>query len=273
MTGAEINKRFPCYALPDSYFGLYEPTAGFVHASECLLACDQRAAELGADMHFSEPAVAWSATKSGVTVKTNSTQYQADKLVITAGPWASKLLSSLALPLHVLRVFYSYFQTPHPKRFTSDKCPIYCITERGVFHYGFPYEPGAGMKIAHHGSALFSVQNASNQICTPESCDRTVHPHEIERLRNKLNSYLPGAGGDNVSNTVCLYTMTPDENFVIDFDDTSKNVVYGCGFSGHGFKFGSVMGEILSDLATVGSTKHEIDFLSASRFASVSGGV
>jgi sarcosine oxidase len=270
MTGAQINKRFPCFALPESYYGLFEPTAGFLHAHECLNAYYQRASELGAVLHFEEPAITWSATKGGVRVKTPIAEYSGDALVVTAGPWAPRLLSSLELPLHPLRVFFSYFQTPHPEKFTPDKCPIYCISEQGVFHYGFPYEPGGGMKIAHHGSARFSVQQTGNQICTPESCDRTVHPHEVEALREKLNGYLPGAGGEHASSTVCLYTMTPDENFIIDRDDTSSNVVYGCGFSGHGFKMGSVVGEVLADMVTTGSTRHSIDFLSARRFATQS---
>jgi sarcosine oxidase len=267
LTGAEIRKRFPCFNIPDSYCAVYEPGAGLCYADECLAAHDDMAQKHGAQLRFNEPVVSWHATAGGVTVKTPAAEYHGDILVITAGPWAPNVLSELSLPLHVLRVFFSYFETRQPEKFMPDRCPIYCISEEGCFYYGFPFEQGGGMKIAHHGSARFSVQHAGNQICTPETADRIVHEHEVELMRSKLDECLPGAAGNCVSSTVCLYTMTPDEQFIIEPHAQHKNVVYGCGFSGHGFKFGSVVGELLADLATKGKTDLNIDFLSSKRFA------
>lgn len=267
LSGKEVNERFPCFDFPPKYFAVYEPSAGFLYADTCVKVASEQARKHGAELHYSEPAISWIATDHGVSVKTAKAEYHADALVITAGPWAPDVLEKMSLPLHVVRVYFSYFSTPQADKYAADKCPIYCVSEDGCFHYGFPYEEGGGMKIAHHGSARFSVQSATNQICTPATCDRTVHPEETESVRQKLNSYLPGAGGDHVSSSVCLYTMTPDEHFIIDTETNNKRVVYGCGFSGHGFKFGSVVGEILADLATSRATRHQIDFLSARRFA------
>jgi len=267
LSGSEIRKRFPCFNIPDSYYAVYEPGAGFCYADECLAAYYEMAEKHGAQLRFNEPAVSWHATADGVTVKTQTAEYEGDVLAITAGPWAPNVLAELSLPLHVLRVFFSYFETKQSEKFTPANCPIYCVSERGCFYYGFPFEQGGGMKIAHHGSERFSVQHTGNQICTPETVDRVVHENEVELMRTKLNSYLPGAAGDYAGSTICLYTMTPDEHFIIETHPKHKNIVYGCGFSGHGFKLGSVVGELLTDLATKGKTDLNIEFLSSKRFA------
>jgi glycine/D-amino acid oxidase-like deaminating enzyme len=118
--------------------------------------------------------------------------------------------------------------------------------------------PGDGLKIGRHDKG---------DVCTPDSARRTIEPAEIEHMHAVVETYMPGAAGDVLAATTCLYTMTPDSNFIIDHHPEHANVVYAAGFSGHGFKFSAVMGEVMADLATEGTTRHPIGFLSAERFA------
>jgi len=123
---------------------------------------------------------------------------------------------------------------------------------------GFPWLPGQGLKIGRHDTG---------EVCTPRSVRREVDDIEVAALRAELNRYMPGAAGALKGALTCLYTHTPDRHFIVDRHPAHPQVLYACGFSGHGFKFASVMGEALADLALDGATRRPIGFLSASRFA------
>ena len=131
-------------------------------------------------------------------------------------------------------------------------------------YYGFPALPGEGVKLGRHDL---------REVCTPHTIRREVDPGEVEALRALLDRYLPGASGPVLWTLTCMYTITPDRHFVLDRHPQHAQVVYGCGFSGHGFKFASAIGEVLADLALEGATRHPIAFLSAARFAGAAGRV
>jgi sarcosine oxidase len=256
LTAEQVRQRFP-FNPPDGAVALYEDCAGFLQPEVCVRAYLDEAIKLGADLHFGECVQSFDALGDGVRVQTDKGTYTADKLIITAGPWAGEVLKELNLPLTVRRVVNAHFESDDPERFSPDKCPIYCLVDGDTFFYGFPRIDHMGVKVGKHNKL---------SPCTPATIDRNVTEEEIAELRAAVDQYLPGAASKLLATLTCMYTCTPDENFILDFHPRSKNVVYGCGFSGHGFKFASVIGEILMDLATKGDTAMPIGFLSALRF-------
>ncbi|MDQ6907891.1 MAG: N-methyl-L-tryptophan oxidase [Chloroflexota bacterium] len=260
LSNTEVAARFPGFRLPDGIGAIYEPTAGFLHPEECVFAHLDLAARYGAEIHHSEPAIRWAADGDGVRVETEQSVYTASQLVITAGPWTSEMLTELGLPLRVQRIVNVHFAPTVPEKFAPEQCPIYLMQVPEGDYYGFPALPGEGVKIGRHDIG---------EVCTPETIRRDVDLEEIAMLRAVLDRYMPGAAGEMLWSLTCMYTNTPDRHFILDWHPTHANVVYGCGFSGHGFKFASVIGEVMADLALHGATQHDIGFLSASRFAEV----
>jgi sarcosine oxidase len=212
----------------------------------------------GARLKYDEPIRRWTSDGAGVRVETATGVYRAARLVLTAGPWANSVLADLGLPLTVTRMYNVFFEPSSPARFQPSAMPIYGWELPEGEYYGVPALPGQGLKIGRHDAG---------DICTPETARREVTRSEIEALCRVLDRVMPGAAGQVRSTLTCLYTLTPDHHFVIDRHPVASQVVYGCGFSGHGFKFASVVGEILADLAVDGRSRLPIDFLRAGRFA------
>ncbi|MGN6810491.1 MAG: N-methyl-L-tryptophan oxidase [Thermomicrobiales bacterium] len=258
LTAADVTARFPGFRPPEGAVAVYEPNAGILAPEACVGAHLDLAMRHGAVLQFNEPVRHWSADGAGVRVDTAQGTYQAARLVIAAGPWSAAVLAGLGLPLTVQRIVNVHFAPAEPDRFAPGRCPIYILSEPEGEYYGFPALPGQGVKFGRHDTG---------EVCTPATIRRMVDEGEVAALRAVLDRYLPGAGGDVLWTLTCMYTNTPDRHFILDRHPAHEQVVYGCGFSGHGFKFSSVIGEILADLALDGTTKHPIGFLSAARFA------
>ena len=212
----------------------------------------------GAQLHFDERVQSWEASENGVNVTTDKGVYAADKLVIAAGPWASQVLTDLGLPLSVRRIVNVHFRPQVREPFTRENFPVYLMQVPEGDYYGFPIFLGRGLKIGRHDIG---------EPTTPDTIRREVDADEIEMLRAVLDRYMPGASGEVQETVTCMYTDTPDLHFVIDLHPEHSNVAIACGFSGHGYKFASAIGEVLADLAIDGSSRHDIGFLSAGRFA------
>ena len=256
LTAPEIERRFPQFRLPPSAAGVYEPNAGILDPEACVAAHLDLAARHGAELHHSEPVLRWSANAGGVRVETAQGIYAADRLIVTAGAWAGELLAELRLPLEVERVFVVHFEPDDPSRFAPDRCPLYLWRLNGGHFYGFPYLEGQGIKFGQHGAG---------EITKADRVRRSVTDGEIEQVRAVLNRVLPGAGMRADRAVTCLYTNTPDGHFFVDRHPEHENVWIACGFCGHGFKFASVVGEIMADLAFSGATGYPIEFLSLRR--------
>jgi sarcosine oxidase len=254
----EIMARWPGFRVPEGYQGMYDPHTGFLLPEPCVAAHLDLAATHGAALHHGEAVRRWSPDGAGVRVETETAAYMADALVITAGPWAGEILADLHLPFEPWRMYNVYFAPTRPERFGPDRFPVYGIRGPEGSYYGVPMLPGDGLKIGRHDKG---------ELCTPETARRTIEPEEIALMRAVLDTYMPGATGDLLAATTCLYTMTPDSHFIIDRHPAHARVVYAAGFSGHGFKFSAAIGDVMADLATDGTTCHPIGFLSASRFA------
>ena len=259
LTPEEVAARFPAFRLTDALVAVYEPNAGFLAPEDCVGAHLDLAARHGAELRHAEPARAWSADGGEVRVETDRGAYAGERLVIAAGPWADEQLADLNLPLSVQRVVNVHFEPTRPELFGPDRCPVHIWEVPEGHYYGIPALPDQGVKFGRHDLG---------EICTPHTIRREVDPEEIEALRAVLDRYLPGAAGAVKWTLTCMYTNTPDRHFVIDRHPCHERVVYACGFSGHGFKFSSAIGEILADLALDGGTRHPIAFLSAARLQS-----
>lgn len=270
LSAAEIRSRFPAFSLPANFFGVYEKnTAGIIYAEAVLNTYRDLALGQGASLSFETPVIGWNATASGAKVTlAGGASVEADALVIAAGPWMRQVLATVELPLRVVRVYTAYFKPDDPARFGSKQMPIYCLSDEDGFFYGFPWQHSKGMKVGCHRNEEMMTLSAGGTDWKPEQCDRNVSAPEIANLERKLQRYLPGSAQAHASSSTCLYTMTPDEHFIIDRLPAAPQVVYASACSGHGFKFAPVIGEVLADLATTGQTRQAIEFLSARRFAS-----
>lgn len=260
LDAEQTARRFPGFRPADDMLAVFEENAGFLRPERCTAAHQALAMRHGAELRFNEEVTAWRTDGGGVSVSTAQGDYTAERIVITTGPWAAELLAGIGLPLQVERIVNVHFEPTTPRHFTQDLCPIYIWQVPEGWYYGFPHIPGSGLKLGRH---------EIGEATTARTIRRSVDADEIEMLRALLDCYMPGASGAVLKTLTCMYTNTPDEHFILDLHPESSHVIFGCGFSGHGFKFASVIGEILADLALEGTTAHDIRFLSRERFAPV----
>lgn len=260
LCAAEVSRRFPTMTPAPHEVALYEANAGFVRPERTVATQLALAAWRGAELRFEEPVAHWEADP--VTVWTAAGRYTADRLVICPGAWASDLLAELGVRFRVERQVQYWFEPRGGTgAFTPDAQPIYVWEDSaGVQVYGFPAHEGpyGGAKVAFFRRGM---------PCTPEDIDRTVAGDEVATIAGQLADKLPALCGRFLRAVTCMYTNTPDEHFVITNHPNRPQVTVGCGFSGHGFKFVPVIGEILADLVTEGRTRHPIELFHPARFA------
>jgi sarcosine oxidase len=261
LDAAELRRRFPTMAPTPDEVALYEAKAGFVRPERTVLAQLDLATKHGADLRFHEPMESWEpAAGGGVRVRTASGEYTAGQLVITPGPWAPRLLADLGVRFRIERQVQHWFRPRGDlDAFLPDRHPIYIWEPaEGSQMYGFPAidGPDGGAKIAFFRRGTET---------TPEALDTSVHPAEIDEMARGAGRILPDLPGEWLRGEPCMYSTTPDEHFVISRHPAHEAVTVACGFSGHGFKFVPVVGEVLADLATAGTTAHPIDLFHPQR--------
>jgi sarcosine oxidase len=258
---AELKRRYPVFEPTENTVALFEAKAGFVRPEAAVKAHLDRATAMGADLKFGEEILTWEPTASGVLVETASGTYEAGRLIVTAGAWAPKLLADLGLPLEVTRQILFWFDpVGGVEPFLSNRFPVFIWEpEDGNSFYSIPAHDGpeGGVKVAFF--------RADGKPADPDTIDREVHDEEIDFIRSYLAKYVPALDGQLLYARTCMYTNTPDEHFVISAHPEHPQVAIAAGFSGHGFKFCGVVGEILADLVTEGETNHPIDLFSPTR--------
>ena len=265
LDAAEIRSRFPSMRPADHALGVYEPNAGYVRPEDTVLAGVDLARRHGAVLHFHEPATSWRPTPGGggVEVTTAAGRYGADRLVLTPGAWAPQLVPSVAPVLVERQVFYWFepdLTAGVPYESYADGHPVYIEeTDGNGLLYGFPMidGPDGGLKVA------FYRQNVGTT--TPEAIDRTVHAEEVDAIRRRAVQLFPYLTGPLIKAATCMYASAPDDHFVIGRLPGVPQVVVACGFSGHGFKFVPVVGEIVADLVQTGNTAHDIALFDPAR--------
>jgi sarcosine oxidase len=259
LDAAEIMTRYPAYRLPAGHTGLLQPDGGFLDPERCSAAHLSLAQKHGTELHTGERVLGWEATGDGVRVQTDRGEYTADRLVITSGSWLGKVAPEFGPFAVPERQVLAWFRPYRPELFAPGNFPVFILDVEEGWFYGFPIYGLPGLKVARH--------HHFREVVDPDAFERVAQPRDEAALRNFASRYLPDGAGETLSLTTCLYTNTPDGNFIIDHHPEHPQVIVGGGFSGHGFKFCSLVGEILADLSLEGTTRHDISLFRAGRFA------
>lgn len=258
LTAAEIRRRFPAFAPADDEVGVFESRAGVLYPELCLQSLQEQAARAGAELRFHEHVDRWDATGDGVRVHTARGSYHADRLVLAAGPWMTRLLAALGLPLDVERqVFHWFAPAARAELFGASAAPVVIWEyERDHAIYTVP-DVGHGVKAGiHHDGAV---------VIDPDRVDRVVHPEDEARTRRILARIMPDLAGRVLDSRVCLYTNTPDRHFLIDSHPEFPQVLLASPCSGHGFKFASAIGEVIADWSTGGRSPFALELFARDR--------
>jgi sarcosine oxidase len=258
LEAGELSRRFPGYQLPQDLAAVYQPDGGFLLSERCIVAHVMAAQEIGAEVHGQEQVLGWEPKGQGITLRTDRDHYSADKLVICAGAWGAKLLPELAAVAVPERQVLAWFQPTRPALFRLQTFPVFNIAVEEGHYYGFPLYGIPGFKVGryHH----------LQQRVDPDHMDRQAHREDEDVLRRFTARYFPAAVGPTMALKTCLFTNTPDEHFILDLHPQWPQVCMAAGFSGHGFKFCSVVGEIMADLAQLGHSPHNLELFRLQRF-------
>jgi sarcosine oxidase len=258
LDAGALHRRFPGYRLPGEIRCLYQPDGGFLLPERCNVAHVALAQSHGAEARCREPVLDWGSTAGHVWVRTPRGRYEAGRLVVCAGAWASKLvplLDGLAVPE---RQVLAWLQPARPEYFEVDAFPVFNLEVEEGRYYGFPsfHVPGFKFGKYHH----------LGEIVDPDAARREPQPEDEDLLRAFARRYFPDGAGPAMMLKACLFTNSPDRHFILDRHPDHPEVAVAAGFSGHGYKFCSVIGEIMADLAQDGRSRHDIEFFRLERF-------
>jgi sarcosine oxidase len=254
----EVERRFPAFRLPSGHAALYQPESGFVASERAIVTHVALALAAGAEIRAREPMLDWTPTSDGgVRVRTPKGDYEAGRLILAPGPWIGAVVPGLAPAMTIIRQTQGWFAPPRPELVAMGSFPVFTMQVPEGHFYGFPVwgHPGFKLGAPHYGTDRFD----------PDTPTREPSPAHEAALQAFLASYIPAAAGPTLALRACLYTMTPDEHFVIDTLPDHPQVVVASPCSGHGFKFASVVGEILADLATKGESRFDLSMFSLRR--------
>ena len=259
---AELRRRYPMTTPRDDEIGVYEAVAGAVFPEAGVQAHLDVAADAGAELRFGVRVTGGEAGDAGVRITLDDgTCVEAERLALCAGPWFAQLAPELGIPLVVERNVQFWFAPNDRDAVSPERLPIWCVQRDGArMLYGFP-DFGEGVKAAHHGSGVETA---------PDAFDRGVSDDEIAVVREGLAAFVPSAAGPFLRAAPCMYTNTPDEHFVIGRHPAHARVVLAGGFSGHGYKFAPVVGEIVAALLADDDPGFSLELFSAERFAAPS---
>jgi sarcosine oxidase len=259
MSRREVIDAYPVFVPSEDEVGFFDPGAGIVFPENCIQGHVNLAAESGAQIHLGEPALGWKSDGALVRVKSGQDEYEAEKLVIAAGSWAKGLITDFELPVSMERQVVFWFD---PKKgedrpsYSPENMPVFgWLYPDGRIYYGFP-DFGDGVKAAIHHEG---------EAATPQTLRRTVDDNDERVVRSFLRDHIPGVDVPARSSVTCIYTNTPDRDFLIDFHPAHKNVLIVSPCSGHGFKFTSAIGEAVSELVTSGGSHLDLSRFSLGR--------
>lgn len=257
MDGPEASRRFPTFRLADSQRAFFASQNGFLYADLALELLRDRAADQGAGIIDRCRVTSIEPGKNDLRVETTEGTIDAARVVVTAGPWLDRIAPDLDWTLDVTREQKVYFEVTDPARVGPDVYPCFC--EYDTAYYGFPSADGRTIKVAadHVGASV-----------DPDDVDRQVGPEYIRQMRDWIQRWQPGLVDAADQASVCLYTNTPDHDFLIGAHPENQRLVLAGGFSGHGFKFSILVGDILADLVLDGHTSRPIDRFRVDRFLS-----
>ncbi len=260
LTGDEVNRRYPGCRLPHDFAAVYQPDGGFVLSERAIVAHATMAIAAGAEIHGREQVLDWSPIAGGgVRVATTRGSYEAGRLVLSPGAWIGDLCPPLAGIAVPERQVVGWFQPQDPAKFQPQAFPVHCLRVAEGFYYLLPIHGVPGVKIGfyHH----------RGETGPADTLSRDIEPADEALLRRCLARHFPEADGPVMALRTCMFTNTPDGHFVVDTLPGQPEVVVVSACSGHGYKFASVVGEIVADLATAGESRFDLAMFGLGRFA------
>jgi len=260
LDAPSLMKRFPAFRVPGDFIGVFQPDGGFVRAEPAVAALQALARDAGAELRMDVQVLGVEPRRDGVRVLTQHGDVHAGSAIVTAGPWLKSLVPQLAVPIRVTRQVLGWFEPAEQARglFAAERFPVFLLQNADGVYYGFPADHD-GVKVAKH--------HHFDEAVNPDRYDRTVSAADEAAIRVALKAHLPDADGRLLAAKTCLYTMTPDGDFILDRLPDCPQIVVASPCSGHGFKFAPVIGEILADLAVTGRTAHDTSRFSLARFS------
>lgn len=259
LDAAAIAARYPSLALPAEWSGFYDPLGGFLRVEEGVRRHVALAQKHGAQLYPGEAMLSWRREGDGVVVETERRRLLATRLVLTVGAWAVPELCRLGVAAQVVRKVQLWYQGRGIEQYARGAFPCFFMADGAHYFYGFPAEVPWGLKVAEH--------NVSHDpVADPLQLNRALTAGDQRAVLDFLTRFFPALQPVLSKYAACMYSLTPDKHFVLDVHPECPAVVLGAGFSGHGFKFAPVVGEILAELALEGDTNHPIEFLRLSRF-------
>jgi sarcosine oxidase len=259
LSAQHVSERFPAFQLAPELVAIFDPRAGYLFPEACVRAHLDSARASGATIRFDEPVIEWTANANGVDVRTPSATYSAGKLVISAGPWTTQIADEGDLPLEIERQSIFWLDPGNDSAYESERFPIYAYEYKpGHICYGFP-------RLARGVKA--SVMHSGEIVDTPQKVQRSVADDEVNALRAALRPVLPRLAAAPVHDRgTCIFTNTPDHDFIIDWHPLHRNVLISSPCSGHGFKFASAIGELQAELLATGTCSFDLSPFRLDRF-------
>ena len=256
LSASDANTRFEAFNLGDEFAAVHDPNAGVLSAEESVRAFVGLASEAGCEFRFSEEVKGWKSRAEGIELETSLGRQTTARVVLCAGAWNGALLRGV-VPLQCERQVPLWFSTGGKERFTASKMPVFIMEEeKGSCYYGIP-DVGHGVKAArHHGG----------EVSGPDMVKREVTEGDIAPVRAFISRRLKDLDGPPIESTTCIYSNTPDFDFVVGPHPGDQRTFILSACSGHGFKFASVLGEVVANLALGESAGFDISFLSPARF-------
>jgi sarcosine oxidase len=258
LDAAELMQHFPAFRVPADYIGVFQPDGGFLAAEAGVEAMVELARAAKAKVSTGVRVLSLVQDGQWVRIRTSAGDIEARTAIVAAGPWIAELIPDLPAPVRPTREVMTWFKPHDPAPLAPGRLPVFILESRHGMHYGFPLSPAGTIKVAkhhHHDETIF-----------PDEPRRPVSDFDEALIRPFLAKHLPAANGPLAAAKTCIYTMTPDHDFIIDRLPQAPNIIVASPCSGHGFKFAPVMGEILADLATEGGTGYDISRFRLARF-------
>ena len=258
MTTDEISQKFSVLNPPKEYIGLLESRGGAVFVENSINHMLNTALNNGSIHKYNERVVRWSKKSNYYLVETNLGNYKAEKLVFSSGAWITKLIPTLKLPIKIERqVLFWFSPRKNPDKFKSINMPNSgWDLDNGLSFYTMPNLENRGFKVAMHHNGEF---------VDPDTLIRESNDSDLKMVRDFLEEYIPDGNGELIDSKVCMYTDTPDQDFLIDSHPDDENIIICSPCSGHGFKFTPAIGEICSSLIINNSTNFDLDKFSLER--------
>jgi sarcosine oxidase len=260
LSAAEINRRFPAFTVPSHWAGLYQPEGGFLRPELAIRQFVGLAERHGAEVRTRTRVLAIEPLGSGVRVRTDTGEIEAGSVVIATGAWIGDFAPELRPNLKLTRQVLGWFEPLQPAYFSPDRCPVFILESEDDACYGFPDFAGTGVKTASHRKGAY--------LSSAEDLAQDGGAGDEAQIRRMLALAMPDANGPLRNMRTCIYTRTPDEDFVIDRSPVDPRIVLASPCSGHGFKFASVIGEVLADLALGKTPVNDISRFKLDRFRS-----